>query len=429
MTTAAGACPACGGELVGGGDFSVWCPACDWNVDPDPPKPAGRFTGWWRRRQNALALNLAASVRSGQRIGRSGLGVRFAVWATSALVHLVTLALLVAAVLTLLASGPLVIRLIIAAFLLGMFLVVQPVRRRTAMPGGLVLDRDNAPRLFGLIDQVATSAKSKPVSRVLVSGRYNAAYLKDRRRRPTIEIGVPLWVVLSPQERVAMLGHEIGHRVNGDLRDQAFVAYAIDSLRNWLSLVRSPGMPAWRQRAMGRRIHQSTGQGAVAFAEMLLPIVLFPVTAVIGLLGTTLSLMAMRQGQRCEYRADEVAARVGGSDAAGGVVDKLLIADACRMELRQIIRFRGSQNPWLALPGFVESLPETEWERLRRRGRQRLHRIDITHPPTALRADYVQALPRTEPAVTVDSDLMRAINQELNSAAERVTATLRSNYA
>ena len=345
------------------------------------------------------------------------------------LVNLVTLALLAAAILTLLASGPLAVRLLVALFLVGIFLVVQPVRRKRALPAGVVLDREAAPALFGLLDKVAAAAGSRPVRQVLVSGRYNAAYLKDRRRRPTVEIGVPLWVVLSPQERVAMLGHEIGHRVNGDLRDKAFVAYALTSLQNWIGLVRSPGATPWRQQAMSRRRTRSTGHGLVGLAEMVLPVLLFPLTLLLGLLGTTLNLLAMRQGQRCEYRADEVGARVAGTNAAAGVADKLLIADACRLELRQVVRFRSSQNPWQALSAFVEALPETEWDRLRRQARKSLHRIDRTHPPTALRADYLKALPPSEPKVAVDANLMQVINQELNGAAERVTTRLRADYA
>src|SRR5690242_3018381 len=98
VPTDPGACPTCGGALVGGGDFSVWCPTCEWNVDPHPPAPPGRLSDWWQRRQNDLALRLAESVRGRQRLRRSGLGVRAVVLLAATLVHLLTLALLAAAV-------------------------------------------------------------------------------------------------------------------------------------------------------------------------------------------------------------------------------------------------------------------------------------------------------------------------------------------
>lgn len=423
MTTAPGGCPACGAELVGGGDFSVWCAACDWNVDPDPPPASRRLRGWWERRQNTLALNLADDVRGRQRIRRAGLGVRAAVWLASGLVHVVTLSLLAAAVLTLLAGGPLAGRLVFAGVLLALFLVIQPLKLSARLPGGLVVDRTTAPNLFALIDRVATAVGTTPVKRVLISSRYNAAYLKDRRRRPTMEIGVPLWVVLTPQERVALLGHELGHRVNGDLRDLAFVAYALHTLDNWIRLFNPGGV---------RVIVMSGGdpaRGLVNLAELMLPVVLFPVTLLLSLIGGCLELLAMRQGQRCEYYADEMGARAAGTPAAAGLEDKSLISDACMRQLRHLIRFQSSQNPWQGLAAFVQSMPPTELERLRRQARKRLHRIDTTHPPTALRLDYVNSLPEQSGSVQADADQMRLINAELNAAAERVTARLRSAYA
>jgi Zn-dependent protease with chaperone function len=307
--------------------------------------------------------------------------------------------------------------------MLALFSVIQPLKWSSRLPTGRIVDRATAPNLFALIDAVAKAVGTTPVKRVFVTGRYNAAYLKDRRRRPMMEIGVPMWVVLTPQERVALLGHELGHRVNGDLRDLAFVAYALDTLENWIRLFNPGGV---------RVIVMSGGdpaRGLVNLAELLLPVVLFPVTLLLSLVGGFLELMAMRQGQRCEYYADEMGARAAGTTAAAGVEDKALIADACMRQLRHLIRFQPSQNPWQGLVAFVQSMPPTELERLRRQARKRLHRIDTTHPPTALRLDYVNSLPEDCGAVHANADQMRLVNAELSAAAERISARLRSAYA
>lgn len=419
----AGRCPRCDAQLVGGGDFVAWCRECGWNVDPSPPRPAGRLRTWWLERQNRLAVKLADRMRSRSVGRRGGTGLRVAVWLAAAGVHLVTLGVLVAAVAVFLSSWAPAARLVLGLFLVGLFAVVQPLELRSQLPEGLVVDRNRAPELFGLIDRVSSAIGTRPVHRVIVTGRFNASYVKDRRRRPMMAIGIPLWVVLTPQERVALLGHELGHRVNGDLRNLAFVHYALVTLRKWWQLFESPRVPGWRRHAYAR---VNADRGLVNLAEMLLPLLLLPVTIVISALAAALELLAMRQGQRCEYYADEMSARAAGSDAARTLTDKLLIAEGCIRELRQIVRFQRGVNPWQGLAAYVGALPATEWERLRRLARARLHRIDTTHPPSALRHDVLEQLPPLQAAVVADTAQMQAINAELSAGANAAAARLRS---
>ncbi len=40
----------------------------------------------------------------------------------------------------------------------------------------------------------------------------------------------PLWLTFTPQERVAVLAHELAHDVNDDVRRSLFVGGAIDAL-------------------------------------------------------------------------------------------------------------------------------------------------------------------------------------------------------
>ncbi|MFJ9694997.1 hypothetical protein [Kitasatospora sp. NPDC101183] len=40
VPTRAGPCPRCGSGLTTDPRFPIWCPACDWNVSPQPgPEP------------------------------------------------------------------------------------------------------------------------------------------------------------------------------------------------------------------------------------------------------------------------------------------------------------------------------------------------------------------------------------------------------
>jgi Zn-dependent protease with chaperone function len=68
-------------------------------------------------------------------------------------------------------------------------------------------------------------------------------------------------------------------------------------------------------------------------AEFLLPILLLPVVVTIGAFGRTLRLLSYRQGQRCEYNADELAARAAGTPGAVSLTETLLIGDICSTTL------------------------------------------------------------------------------------------------
>jgi len=136
--------------------------------------------------------------------------VRASVWASAAAIHALTLGVLVAAVLIFVSDLWLPIRIVIGGLLVGLFASVQPFHR-SREEREFVLDRDDAPELFGLVDQVATSVGTTGVHRNIVSSDYNASYSRQRRQ-PTLEIGLALWVVLLPEERIALLGHEMGHR-------------------------------------------------------------------------------------------------------------------------------------------------------------------------------------------------------------------------
>jgi Zn-dependent protease with chaperone function len=67
------------------------------------------------------------------------------------------------------------------------------------------IDREKAPNLYDLLDRCAAELGCATPSRVLIDSDFNAASL-----------GMPLWTALSGPERIALLGHELGHQVNGD---------------------------------------------------------------------------------------------------------------------------------------------------------------------------------------------------------------------
>ncbi|MER6848834.1 hypothetical protein AB0A81_24775 [Streptomyces flaveolus] len=108
--------------------------------------------------------------------------------------------------------------------------------------------------------------------------------------------------------------------------------------------------------------------------------------------------LTSRAGMRAEYLADRLAARTASTQAAVGLMDRLLIADSLGVRLRTEANRAALRGPrstrqataradelWGRLTTYATSIPEHEYERQRRAGARRGHQVDTTHPPTHLR--------------------------------------------
>lgn len=87
--------------------------------------------------------------------------------------------------------------------------------RPPADPTGVEVTRDEAPRLWALVDAMAAELDTAPPRRLLLTAEPNAS-IGDRRdeyggRIRTLHLGMPLVVGLDNAELAAVLGHEFGH--------------------------------------------------------------------------------------------------------------------------------------------------------------------------------------------------------------------------
>jgi Zn-dependent protease with chaperone function len=422
-------CPQCHHRIEFDPDFPLWCPACTWNIDgSNPGKKGSPFHRLAAASAERLARRLYEDVRADPPGRRGGYLIAISTWLLALVVHLLTVAVGVAAVL-LIRPGfgiALPLRVVGVVLLAGIALYVQPVfltwprlrRSRARFPS--MLSRADAPELFSLSDQVADAIGAASVDVIQIGTEFNASYFRYRRQ-PVVRLGMMLWSVLEPQERVALLGHEFGHQINGDLRRSLFVGRALRSLRRWRML-----LEPWQQ-PLPRSYRRSYGvAGMVSVAELLVPILLIPMALLVETFGRLLASIAGRQGQRSEYYADELAAAAGGTAAAATMLDKLLAGDSCEFTARQLCRYQPDSDLWLGLRKFAASMPAMERQRLSVPATRRLVRIDSTHPPTSLRAALLRARPPRRPAVDIDGTRAAAIDAELAGPAARAAAQLRT---
>ncbi|WP_018567091.1 M48 family metallopeptidase [Streptomyces sp. PsTaAH-124] len=440
MSTAVGGttrpCPECGARVPVDERFTVWCAACDWNVDPgerqehrqkqETEKRRGKRPGQGRLEEARRALARRHGERLHTEMTRDGADLRarrdgasVLAYALALAVHGVTAALLAGGVLCLVWGwgGGL---MLLGAVLLVMAVALRP-RLSSPLGDGTVLRRADAPELYALVDEVARAVGTRGVDTISVGKEINASVIsRGLRGRRALDLGLPLWEVLTPQQRVALLGHELGHYANGDTRHGRVVGSALRSLATW----RYYFLPTPRP---------SLGE-MIVNAVYAVPLLLVQGTL------SLLDHLTLRATQRAEYLADREAARTASTEAAAGLMDQMLVLDSidvflrresnnaalagARSARRNAAGARDGGDLWTRLAAHLASVPEHEYERQRRVGARRGHSVDSTHPPTHLRRAFLLTGPPAEPAVVLDEARQRRIAAELATARAEVARSI-----
>jgi Zn-dependent protease with chaperone function len=244
---------------------------------------------------------------------------------------------------------------------------------------------------------------------------------------------MPLWTILSGPERIALLGHELGHQVNGDPGHGCLAGSARRSLRQWMVLLNPRTAP------YERRVRPARGSGIAGIATLLAPlaqvIVFLPCYLVAWGCDALLTRLDLSCGQRAEYLADELGARLGGSEAAGGLLGKLPLGEPvgtfllAKRNAQGTARRAGADqdgqpDPWESLREFVNSIPETERQRRRIVDKARNTRTDSTHPANHLRASLMHERPQHAGTIKLSEDEWAEIDAELAPAGRAVAKRL-----
>ncbi|MFI7599783.1 M48 family metalloprotease [Actinoplanes sp. NPDC049681] len=408
------ACPRCAGSTVTTGLPRPWCPSCDWNLDQATPVLFG--WRWVDRRLHRVAARLTdaqfAALAEGPLSPRTVTAAR--------VTTLVAAAVLLAGVLAIAVLGVWLIffdffslSTVLGAVLVGVAYLVRPrLGRMSDLAGkGIVLGPDRAPRLFALVERVAT-AVGAPLPQVLMIGYDLNAFTTavGVRRTRVLCVGLPLWATLEPQERVALLGHELSHFVNGDVRRGPLTQVA--------------------ETTLGRVAHLfgddvPVGNGLVAYVTAVL-------TRALGRLvsGTARALQlllvwtSLRDSQRAEYLADEMAARAAGTRAVVGLADYLVTRESIGTVIRREVRSGNGMSAWHAATRVARANLAANLPLLRRLTRQTEVSLYASHPPAGLRAEMLERRPGQAAAVTLTESEAAHIDDELAVHQKRVLREL-----
>jgi len=389
-------CPMCGALVPTAFGYVPWC-ECGWNLSPFKPlRPPTRADRVLARVGSATGARLYERVRrDGGARRRLDLPVIVA-WALAVAIHLITLAFLILGVVLLVGS-----RLHLVALILGVLFLLLAWLMRPRFPAWPddehLVTHENMPELLGLVSRVSTALGARPVDRVYVTPEYNASFGRyGWRRQGGLRIGLPLFAALEGQERVALLGHEVAHGVNGDPLRGLVIGTASAAIWQLYTVIR----PA---RLVPR------GRGLIPILSVPFVLIQAGIAELIWLVMFVLIQASAQSRQQAEYRADIMASKVAGRSAELSMTERLhLGASVARMTW-----VRGSLDPVGVIVDKVRQTPKREVERIRRIELLKGSRLDYSHPPTVYRVGVIQALPPTGPLVLLDSTTSARIDAEL----------------
>ena len=406
-------CPQCGTTLPVNPGFVTWCDHCGWNLKPHQTgQPRTIFDSIY------LSLNKRFSARlRNQVLHAASLQPKFT--PAQGLAYVVALAIHSLTLLTTLLGITLIVQgwgywivMALGALLLLIAWQVHP-RIPRFKAADEVVSRQDFPTLFRIVEDVATMLNSPPVDTIVIDSRFNAAFGRyGWRGQRVLYLGLPLFGILSPQEKVALLGHELAHGVNGDPVRGLFIRSAINTLDRLYCLFRPT-------RIVNRRL-----RGFAALSTMVSNVVMVGVTYLLRLVIQGLLLLVWHTSQRAEYLADALGAQAGGTEANLGLLTKLHMDQTLDLVTHRVALTSTKADLMATLRGQVAAIPAREMERISRVERMAGSHLDTTHPPTGYRVDLLQAHPVMQPRYVLSEADTAALDRELATVQARVQTEL-----
>jgi Zn-dependent protease with chaperone function len=294
----------------------------------------------------------------------------------------------------------------------GFFLLICALSRpRFSKPPTRLISRTDYPMLFKTSDRIAQALRTKPIAGVGISAEFNANYRNAGwKGKPYVEVGAPLLAILSVDELIAMLSHELSHGANGDPLRGRFLYGALEALVGWASAIHPTSIMS---------LGDGMPYGAIVSVVCIpLTITALALSEFILFIARGLYLLVLRQSQRAEYLADLLAARVAGTQEMVQLLDKLYLFDVVDTAIQRHALTQPDDPIGNKLLEAVAAIPEVKREKHRDESRASSWQVDSTHPPTALRIDMLRTHSRSTPQTVLSSQEKEILASEITRLVE-----------
>jgi heat shock protein HtpX len=341
-------------------------------------------------------------------------------------VHLLTLAVAALGVRLLWPGTPLPAKLV-GVLCLVLAYALRPTlgdRKRHGSP----LDLQRCPQTVALVREAA-AAVGAPAPRhlELTTDPRADARLTGLTGR-SLSIGTPLWLALDGPERVALIGHQLGHLVRGDVWVRRYVGGAVQTLLGWEGML-APYRPRLEMRPEDQILAISSGSDvqsqntSAGIIGDIVSVLLWPVRVVLAGYRRLVEMLAARSVRQEALHADVAATRAAGTDATVRLLEVLLALPAFETSANRAVSTRSD-----VAHAIAERMAAFDAGQRRALRNSADAPVAAGHPPTLERLRLVESAPRTEPAVRVTSERWTAVDAELSGAVAKQLKRLADDY-
>lgn len=372
-------CPYCFASLPVVKGYVTWCEHCGWNLVPQIPLERKSSFGYLFD-----SMYDRVGVRSSRKLYEQMVKnasakppVQLTVWLAlviSCCVHALTAAVALLGVFLIYALWPHWSGGVLGLICFGIAWVLRP--KVEQKPKDL-LSREEYPTLYKLVDEISTEMGTSTVDGIEVTPRFNAGiHQYGWRRKKILSIGLPLFLILSGQEKAALIGYEVAHGANGNPNRGFIVRHAIRALNNWYYLLYP-------------EVIFDSEQGIRGLMMIVPNLLMRGFCKLIWLLNYVLVHLLWKSSQWAVYGADSLAAEVVGTDAMMAMLEKLHFREMFRFLVQKVYLNKGKMRFTHVFPEAIAQMPERELQRIRRVEMMEQSRLDTTHPPTPYRVAYM----------------------------------------
>ena len=343
--------------------FVTWCDACGWGLIPEVERSSATVMSEQSfANASGPGIALFKELKASNDFTPKWTTTKRLAFALATVVHLTTLVYLVLGIWFIVRFRPNFIMMVWGLFCLGIAYAVFP--RLGKLPTNIT-PREKIPTLYQLADKTSEALGIANVSGIVLNTQFSAAFeVVGWRRDSILYIGLPLFSILSSEEKNTLIAHELAHGANGDSTRGLYIGSALATLDRWIYIL----MPHNRTYVRGTNlVYRLLRYPAQRYANWL-------------------NALLMQDKQRAEYLADHLATKLSGKDAHINMLRKVPYAGTLH---RAVVTMVSSQQYNADLFEIFQQrmaeVPTRELERIWRVEELRIAQRDSSHPPLPFR--------------------------------------------
>lgn len=396
--------------------FTPWCEKCEWNLNAsESEKPRNLFEVLYLSisRKHGESLFNSLVKANPERLRPTITFSKFIAFSIATFVHFLTVLFAIFGIILLFIGWTNLFAIFAGIICLLIAWVTRP--KFVGFPKKTVL-RQDFPILYEFVDSIAKSLGTKSVDGIVINGEFNAAFGQiGITNKKILYIGLPLWMILSTQEKIALISHELSHGINGDPIRGIFIGTAINSLIEWHKLLKPDRL--WEPE-----------NGLLGILILPLNISMLFLSQIAWFWAYALSYLLWIDSQKAEYLADYLATKVCGTEPMLDLLEKNQLGNRFESVLHRISLRNEKSDLFEEFRKDILSLPSHEKEKIRRVGKLEKSRLDATHPPTFFRVEFLKNHSEKNAKISLTEEKAKQIDEEILKIQSQIQINIIDKY-